>query len=483
MTVPSKRFLTAFVLFNSCLLLFTANIWSQTMITGVELLYSPELIDTRIIGGMRSRSANAPASGVDMRELQVGSIFLTEDNIARRVTDIYTHNGRTIIETVEPRPEDVLLGVFVPDFDLVLDETNLLPLPRGVNYLRDNDNYPSHANLLSEQENPALSKLGSTLWIETDEQVKDLELLSLRIDIPLWQSSVPQESRDQIDGMIDAGNTKGTNTDNNETDSESGGKPSLEVGKSGEIRLTGVLRFTKPRVSGGLKKPSMKVSWITNWWHPPIPRFSFTKGYGRAEVTAAQQFDFLLSGTMELSAEVSVPIAMFMVADPTGTVRFVVSLTARINLDGTITLGAEVSEYTYLRIGVQGDLIWPMIPTRASGNADFYMNAAFRPFVAADAELRAGLYLGGDFNIAGISVASLEGGGGLYIMATGYMEPLGVMGFDTRRGGYGNFNEWILYVAAEAGAFANVDASILFWNKNLYFRRWPFWEFVNQWEF
>jgi hypothetical protein len=244
-----------------------------------------------------------------------------------------------------------------------------------------------------------------------------------------------------------------------------------------------VLRVNQPRLQGGLNKPSIKISWIRNWWHPPIPYPTFTKGYVWTELTTAQQFDFILKGTLNLSAEVKIPLATLMVVEPNTQLFMKVELYGKLGIEGTLSIGAEVSEYTYLKVRLSSDLIWPFIPTKPSASQSFYMNAAFRPFVAAKAEARAGLYLYGGVGILGIDVIGLEGGGGVYIMADGYMEPMGVMGFDTSSGGYGNFHDWILYVTAEAGSFAIINAKIFTFTKELFFRRWPFWNYAGQWEF
>ena len=129
------------------------------------------------------------------------------------------------------------------------------------------------------------------------------------------------------------------------------------------------------------------------------------------------------------------------------------------------------------------DLVWPFIPTKVSAGSDFYMNAAFRPTFAAIIEVRGGLFVTGKFLIAGISILTLSGGGGLYFNVAGYCEPMGIMGYATNYGGYGSFDEWILYVTMEAGAYAQITGKILFWGKDLYFQKWPFWTYSNQWEF
>ena len=155
---------------------------------------------------------------------------------------------------------------------------------------------------------------------------------------------------------------------------------------------------------------------------------------------------------------------------------------AKIGLDGEISLSVEISEFTKHNVGATCDLIWPFIPVRFSGYQSNYLNFAFRPTISAEAELKAGLYLGGSFDIAGMTIVEVEGGGGAYILVRGYMEPLGIMGFDTIMGGYGNFNNWILDLYAEAGAYVEVGAEILTIDIPLYDQKWPFWEWHKSWE-
>lgn len=468
---------------------------AQAVFSGVEVLYHPQVSDMRVVGAIAARSGNAPTTAKGLKNLKVGDVFINEDNSARVVTAVYEEGGRVIIETDEPRPEDVVEDLLVPDFDLQMTQANIASLAPGVSYMGSSRSGDA-ADLFSTGLDAA--SRAKVDWLETDESAEGLEVISLRLELPFLDGLMSTENLEKLNKMAsagktngstagDAGGTGGTGGDTGGGDSgggDSGGGAEGSVSASGEVGLTGVLRFTLPRVSGGLKMPSLKVSWIMHWWHPPIPKLQFTRGYGRVEVDMAQQFDFRLDGSITISAEVKIPIAMLVIIEPyTGSVKFECGLYAKITFDGTITLGLEVSEYTYLGAGVQADLVWPFIPVKASAWNDFYLNTAFRPMLTAFAEVTGGLYVGGELSVYEIGLAGLEGGGGVYVNATGYIEPLGVMGFDTRVGSYGSFDEWILYVQAEAGAFARITASILFWDKDLFHMRWPFWKWANQWEF
>lgn len=85
--------------------------------------------------------------------------------------------------------------------------------------------------------------------------------------------------------------------------------------------------------------------------------------------------------------------------------------------------------------------------------------------------------------MADIDFAGVEAGGGGYIQADGYMEPMGIMGYDTDLGGYGNFNNWILDLTIQAGAYMEIGASILTIGIPIYSHDWPFWEWHKSWEF
>jgi len=483
---------------------------AQATFAGVEVLYNQRVSDLRVVGAMAARSGNSPTMAKSLKNLKVGDVFINEDNSARVVTAVYEEGGRVIIETDEPRPEDVVEDLFVPDFDLQMTQANIASLAPGVSYMgssRAGDAADLFATGLDAESRAKVD------WLETDENVEWLDedgnpvpITTLRIELPFLDGLMSTENLEKLNKIASAGKTNGaaagdagsTGTGTGDTggtgsgdaggggDSgggDSGGGAEGSVSASGEIGLTGVLRFTLPRVSGGLKMPSLKVSWIMHWWHPPIPKLQFTKGYGRVNVDMAQQFDFRLDGSITISAEVKIPIAMLVIVEPHVQLKFECGLYAKITFDGTITLGLEISEYTYLGAGVQADLVWPFIPVKASAWSNFYLNTAFRPMLTAFAEVTGGIYVGGELSILEIGLAELEGGGGVYVNATGYIEPLGVMGYDTRIGSYGSFDEWILYVQAEAGAFAKITASILFWDKDLYHQRWPFWKWANQWEF
>lgn len=487
--------------------------------SGAELVFMPAVSDMRVVGAIMARSANAPTPAKSLKDLRAGSVFINEDGQARIVTAVYEDRGRVVIETEEPRPEYVISYAYVPDFQLQMTMDNLASLAPGVS-IADSSRADDARDLFESDLDAATRDKVS--WITTDDEIDDmmaahddLDLRMLRIDKVLWSSGIRSSDVEALKKMQSSGKTNGTNGSastpgdsgdpmdpsagggtgsaigegtgtsgsGEATGGSLGGKPEGSAQISGEIRLQGVLRYILPQISGGFKAPSCKVSWIIHWWHPPIPKFEFSRGYARVQVESAQQFDFKLTGTLNLSAEVKVPIAMFVVIEPHTQLKFECGLYAKITLDGSITLGVEVSEYSRSEAHAGCDLVWPFIPVKVGGGQDNYFHTAFRPFLAASAELTGGLYVGGELSWSGIGLASLEAGGGLYVGVNGYIEPLGVMGYDSKIGGYGSFDEWIIYVNAEAGAFFKVTLGLLIWSHDLFSMRWPFWTWANQWEF
>ena len=142
-------------------------------------------------------------------DLKIGSIFFTADNKARKVVDIYERNGKTVIETVKPRPEEVLLGVHVSDFTVKLDRSDIDPssLGEGVTLL------PPDAlekdMVASNFEKPSnLSKSESVSWLETDPDNAGLDIIALNIDLPLWKSCLSTDDKELIKKINASGNKK-----------------------------------------------------------------------------------------------------------------------------------------------------------------------------------------------------------------------------------------------------------------------------------
>ncbi len=482
----NKKFIASVFLL---VMLSAALLYADTsQVLPYNAVLADNVIDLRASSQLRTISNNKPGRVYTAADLKIGSVFINVDNEARKVVSIYENNGRTVIETIEPRPEEVFLDLFIPDFEVNLDRSNvdLSSLAEGVTLL------PPEADkkdMLSSKFT-APSKIDkSVTWLETDPTMEGENIyIAFNMDIPLWPSSVSAAVIEGLEAYRDNAIEKDNEKKEEEGETpDSGDSNSLDMGTSGEVRLVGTLRLVNPTVTGGLKKPSITVSWVHDWWIIYHPVFHYKSGYAKAEFTAVQQFDFKLTGTVSLSAELKIPL--YAVTVKYGSVELLMGFYAKIGLDGEISLSAEVSEYTKHKVGASCDLEWPFIPVKFSGSQSNYLNFAFRPIVSASAELKAGLYLGASFEIAGISVIEAEGGGGAYISAEGYMEPMGIMGYDTGTGdypsgigSYGNFDDWILDLSAEAGAYAEIGAEILTIEIPLYDKKWPFWEWQKDWE-
>jgi hypothetical protein len=454
-------------------------IFAQISMEGYSAILTERVVDLRATSQLPPRSGNEPGRNLTPDNLDIGSIFLTVDNKARKVVDIYEHNGKTIIETIEPRPEEVFLGLYVPDFEVELGRENVdvSSIADGVTLLppgaEKKDMLSSSFTVPAEQDR-------SVTWMETDPANDGVDILSFNVDIPLWSSDLAGAIKDELEKKKDdAKDDANQDSEEDGVSSETGGKPEADMGAEGEIRLVGTMRLAKPTFYGGVDMPSIRFSWISKWWGGYFT-IRFEDGYAKAGVRAAQQFDFKLTGTISLSAELKIPLyaVTFTYQGVTGTVGFY----AKVSLDGKISLAVECSEYTTHEVGAKCRLVWPFIPVRFTGTNNTYLNFAFRPIISAEAELKAGLYLGAELEVAGITIVGAEAGGGAYILVQGYMEPMGIMGYDTNIGMYGNFNDWILDLYAEAGAYAEVTAEILTVDLTLWDQKWPFWEWHQSWE-
>jgi len=454
-------------------------LFSQTSMSGYSAILTEKVIDLRATSQLPPRTANQPGRNLTPGDLEIGSVFLTVDKHARKVVDIYEHNGKTVIETIEPRPEEVFISLYVPDFEVNLGRENIdiSSMADGVSMLPPG---ASKKDMLSSSFTAPSELDKSVTWMETDPDNDGVDILSFNVDIPLWNSSPSNTLIAELKKKTEDAKEKDKENDQEDgTTTETGGKPEVDMGVEGEVRLVGTMRLAKPVFTGGLDMPNMKFSWVSKWWGGYFT-IRFEDGYAKAGVRAAQQFDFKLTGTIQLSAELKIPLfaAFFTYSGVSGTIGFY----AKVGLDGKISLAAECSEYTTHDVGAKCRLVWPFIPVKFTGQNDTYLNFAFRPIISAEAELKAGLYLGAELEVAGMSVVGAEAGGGAYILVQGYMEPMGIMGYDTRIGSYGNFNDWILDLYAEAGAYAEVTAEILTIDMTLWDHKWPFWEWHQNWE-
>ena len=148
------------------------------------------VIDLRASSQLRTISNNQPDRVYTPADLRIGSVFINVDNDARKVVAIYDNNGRTVIETIEPRPEEVFINFFIPDFEVNLDRSNvdLSSLADGVTLL------PPEAGkkeMLSSNFTAPSEIDKSVTWLETDPAMDGEDVyIAFNMDIPLWPSSV-----------------------------------------------------------------------------------------------------------------------------------------------------------------------------------------------------------------------------------------------------------------------------------------------------
>ncbi len=465
-----------------------------------EMILESGIVDLRGTRSIPSRDGNEPGALPTPEDLEIGTIFLTVDNHARKVVDIYEHNGRTIIETIEPRPEEVFLALYVPDFEVSLGRENIAAssIADGVTLLPPD---AGRGDMLSSEFTPPSEVDRSVTWLETDSGNDGKDVIAVNINIPLAgvaasaimldklktmqddakeAARLEQEEADNPDGQASTDDSgTGDSTDGSSDDSSSKPKSELSFSADGEIWLKGTMRLVEPTFSGGVKKPKLKFSWVSKWWGGYF-KISHESGYIKGGFRSAQQLDLKLTGTVTLAEELKVPV--YAIVFTYDGVTAILGVYIKIGLSGTISVAVEVSEYSTSEVEAKCNLVWPFIPTKIEGSSDHYSNVAYRPIVSAEAELKAGLYLGADLEVLGIGILGAEAGGGAYIRADGYMEPMSIMGYDDNIGSYGNFDNWILALNAEAGVYAEINATILSVDLDLWSQRWPFWEWHKDWE-
>lgn len=451
-----------------------------------EIILEDDIIDLRGADARPSRNEAGDDVGEvsTMDELEVGSIFLSVDNHARKVVDIYEHNGRTVIETVEPLPEEVFVALYVPSFEVSLGRENIIStsIADGVTIL---DEGADRGDMLSSDFSVPADENRSVTWLETDLANDGKDILTVNVDMVLASTEPTNAMLEKLEEYEEAARENDENSDsegddsessNSEGDDESGTETDVSV--NGEIGLVGTIRLVEPTFSGGIKKPKLKFSWVSKWWGGYFT-IEHVSGYIRGGVEAAHQLDMKLTGTVSLSAEMKIPV--YAVMYKKDGVEATIGLYIKIGVDGSISMSVEFSEYSWEEVGATCKLAWPFIPYKVIGECDNYNNFAYRPIVSAEAEAKAGLYLGADLEVLGIGLFEAEAGGGVYIWASGYIEPMGIMGYDSEIGSYGSFEDWIIKVEAEAGIYGEIGAEILTVDLDIWEQKWPFWEWSMDW--
>ncbi len=454
--VISKGLLLGFL---GIILLPSTLLSAQTMITGTEVVLAEGVIDLRENPQMRKRGADGPGSYYSMEDLQIGSVFIGADNIARKVITIYEDHGQTVIETAEPRIEEVLHSYTIPDQEIRFTRQNIDPqsLYPGVSLL--SDTYMARSEMPSNGD-----------WLETDPDWMGNDVITMDIDIPLWSGGSSGEGEADWGGQ----EVTGTLGDGIETGTANAG---FNAGISGELRIEGILRIAEPVLRAGSKMPSISVTWVQVWWYFGYPEVTFEDGYLHASFDAAQQFDFKLIGSVSLETEIEIPLLVLIVTDPYNVAKFEVGVYLKIPIEGEIKVVFEISEYTDFNIWSTVDLFWPFIPYNLRAGGDHYTHFSLRPSIEAEVEERLGLYLGMSGSILGFDLLEAEVGGGIYHNTRGYMESRNVIGYSSDAGSYGSlFDSWNYEITMEVGGYVEASitiASIL--PIDIFEYKWPFW--------
>lgn len=454
---------------------FGSLVYAEIYVHGAEVILQSGVIDLRGIPHLRKAGDNKPSGFYSAQELRVGSIFITEDNIARKVSAVYEDRGRTVIETVEPNIEEVIVGAYIPDQEIKLSAANIDPqsIHPGVQVLDTAATAAmvSAAGVHAQAEMPNNSK-----WLETDPDWMGKDVIAINIDIPLFSGGdgITDKIKEWVSDAESPQEPDGGSQDGGDGSADKT-KSELDVGVSGEVRIQGILRLAEPVVKTGMKSPVMKVTWVKVWWYVYYPKVEFENGYIHASFAAAQQCDFKLTASVTLSAELKIPLYTLIIPiAEVGTIM--VGVYFKVTLEGTITLGFEVSEYTSVELWGTVDLAWPFIPYDVRLGGDYYANFAVRPSLAAEIENKNGLYLGFEGKLFGLKLLSAEVGGGIYQTAEGYLESRGIIGYSTDYGSYGGFDGWNYNINYELGGYVDATLGFAFIEVDLFDFRWPFLE-------
>ena len=432
---------------------------AQATIVGTQSVFKPGVIDLREGTQIRKAGSRGPDRPYTVRDLEVGSIFITTGNEARKVTAIYQQGDRTVIETTKPRIEEVFETFTIPDQTVTFTRQNIVAssLRPGVTLAPPEPGGP----------------LGSVLptgsdWLDTDPRWIGGEIHAFNIDIPLFSGDPGPDPDDEGDESEDE-ETQKKKDDIRDSVAEASGDV------EGEIRIQGTLRLAGPVLKAGVQMPEIKVSWVQVWWYFGYPKIELKPGYIHASFDAAEQIDCELFGNIHLQAEVKVPIVGYAASDASGANSFAIGLYLKVGVDGTITFSFEIAEYADINLWGTVDLVWPFIPTGISIGSDrVYLNANARPYVSAEVEAKAGAYVGCEASILGLNLFSAEAGGGIYADAFGSLESKSVIGFNTVYGTYGSLEDWLYIIEFEMGAFLEAGLSFLVWDVDLLDYKWPF---------
>jgi hypothetical protein len=422
---------------------------AKSGIEGTKVLLAPGVLDLRGHHQFKKRDGNTPKGYHTPADLKVGTVFIDANNEARKVVAIYTENGKTVIDTVQPEMEEAMIGFEIPDQEInfTAEDIDPLSLRDGVTVM----NPAAGSSVSSRAVIPTESK-----WLETDPNWMGSNVVTVKIDTNLFE-----------------GGAEGNLLEDDDGEEGGGGMPEseLNVGVSGNIKLEGYLRLAEPKLTVGAKMPRLVFHSPLDWFSSGVVEHK--PGYLRASFEAAEQLDCELTGSLSLSAELNIPLYAFLVQDEKGN-KFLIGVYLKVSLEGTITVNFEISEYVNFALSANVDVAWPFIPYDVRFSSSSYANFAVRPTISAEVEKRVGLYLGVQGTILGFDVLAAEAGGGVYANASGWIMAKGIIGYNSDEGVYGSLNDWIWEIVLELGGYIEGNMTVLFWDIDLFEKKWPF---------
>lgn len=421
---------------------------SKAVLSGSDLVLQDNVVDLRANAQMRAAAGKSIGGYPSVADLQVGSIFISPDNSARRVVGITTDRNTTVIQTDTPPVQDVVAAYYMPDQTVSLTSADIIPgsVRPGVTIL------PSSGVSKAVAISRSLAQGPTWLGTDTSSAVQGGTIIKVGLDVPI-QNGGKQASVTCSYGCLSAG-------------------------VNGQVRLKGTLSIVDPQVSAGMKVPSIHVKWVTKHLFGlvriKIPEFSTVPGYVHASVNSAEQLDAQLTGTENLTATYEEPLFSLEATTGSSSTKVGVTVYLKVTADGQLSVDFSVDEYARLGIWGTTDLAWPFIPHNTRAGADFYYNFASKPTMSARAKIKMGPLVGSDFSILGIKIMHSTMWGGLYSNAAGRVQANDLVGYDENIGGYGSSSAFSYSGSVEVGGFLNFGVDLAAIKMTLVNHTWPF---------
>lgn len=433
--------------------------YAKSKLEGTKVLLAPGVVDLRGYHQVKKRDGNTPKGYHTPSDLRVGMIFIDANNEARKVSAIYEENGKTVIDTVQPEMEEAMISFEIPQQEIYFtaDDIDPLSIRDGVTVL-SNTGASSASSAASRAIIPTDSK-----WLETDPNWMGSNVITVKINTDLFEGGAGGNLLENDDEEEGGGGSSAGDSDMPESE--------LNVGVSGTIKLEGYLRLAEPKLTVGAKMPRLIFHSPLDWFSSGVVEHQ--PGYMNASFEAAEQLDCELTGSLSLSAELSIPLYALLIQDEKGN-KFLIGVYLKVSLEGQITVNFEISEYVNFALGANVDVAWPFIPYDVRFSSSSYANFAVRPTISAEVEKRVGLYLGVQGTILGFDVLGAEAGGGVYANASGWISAKGIIGYNSDTGSYGSLKDWIWEIVLELGGYVEGSMTVLFWDIDLFEKKWPF---------